>query len=148
MKFPYNDEYMIFDKFSHRYVLTEKDAFDNLAINLSERIPNENVRKRVLRNISIEIYNYIHSHNTANEWQDFIIAKTENGRNIIKEAMEEQLIYFLTVGDPTRTLDAEHRKMGIDEKAKAILLTTIPEIGTTILYTGKFPTRKICDWEW
>lgn len=148
MAFPYDDKYMKFDKLTHRYVLTEEDAFDNLGINLAERIDNENVRKRVLRNVSIEIYNFIHEHNVANEWQDFIIAKTESGRKIIKEAMEEQLIYFLTVGDPTRTLDAEHRKMGIDEKAKAILLTTIPEIGTTILYTGKFLTRNICDWEW
>lgn len=147
MKFPYNDNYMTFDKISHRYVLTEKDAFDNLAINLSERIPNENVRKRVLRNISIEIYNFIHSHNINNEWQDYMIAKTESGRNIIKEAMEEQLIYFLTVGDPSRSLEVEQRKMGVDEKAKAILMQTIPEIGTTILYTGRVPQGKI-NWEW
>lgn len=146
MQLPYDDKYMKFDFTTHRYVLTEEDSFDNLAINLSERIENENVRKRVLRTVSNQIYNFIHSHNTNNDWQDYIIAKTESGRAIIKEAMEEQLIYFLTAGNVSRSLDKEERSLAIDEMAKEVLLRTIPEIGTTILYTGAVPQLKPQMW--
>lgn len=148
MTFPKEDKYMIFDKVSHRYVLTEADVFENLAINLSERIENEAVRKRLLNYISKQVYNFIHAFNDANDWQDFIIAKTESGRAIIKEAMEEQLVYFLTVGDVSRSLNREERAFNIDEMCKQCLLKTIPEIGTTILYTGRVPQLKPMEWEW
>lgn len=148
MTFPKDDKYMKFDKASHRYVLTEADVFENLAINLSERVENENVRKRLLDYISKQVYNFIHTFNKANDWQDFIIAKTESGRAIIKEAMEEQLIYFLTVGDVSRSLNREERAFAIDEMCKQCLLKTIPEIGTTILYTGMVPHLHPVSWEW
>lgn len=146
MQYPYSDRYMTFDEVSHRYILTVEDVFENLSINLSERINSENVRKRLLKHISNQIYNFIHSHNTNNDWQDYVIAKTESGRKIIKEAMEEQLIYFLTVGDLSRSLDKEERSIVIDEMAKECLLRTIPEIGTTILYTGRLPQGRPQMW--
>ena len=64
----------------------------------------------------------------------------------IKEAMEQQLLYFLTVGDISKTTDAQKRALKFDETAKAILEEYIPELGTNLLYTGQI--RVVMDKEW
>lgn len=139
MNYPHNDDYMIFDYKSHRYILTEKDVEENLGINLVERNENEVARRNLLNLCSQHVYNYIHSHNISTGFQDYIIAKTETGRAIIKEAMEHQLVYIMSAGDLSRVPDVNLRALWFDEQAKQALLKEIPEIGTTILYTGKFP---------
>ena len=148
MKYPYSDDYMTYDFHSHRYVLTEKDVVEYMGIDLKEHNDNENARSMILRQVSLQIYNFIHSHNTATDWQDYIIAKTETGRRIIKEAMEQQLKYLLSVGDASILLDKTKRELWIDEMAKEILLTHIPEIGTSICFTGCFMARPPLDTEW
>ena len=136
---PYDDDFMTYDYNSHRYVLTLKDVNQNLGIDLENRISYANAIPVLLNRVSIKIYALIHSYNTDNDLQDYIIAKTETGRKIIKEAMEEQLLYFLAVGDLSRSVIESERNMSIDQTAMETLLRTIPEIGCNILYTGKLP---------
>lgn len=138
IEYPLTDDYLAYNYTAHRYVLTLKDVEENLAIDLTARIKNANAINSLLERISVQIYAFIHSHNHQNDLQDYIIAKTEKGRDIIKRAMEEQLIYFLTVGDLSRSTDLNKRALAIDETAKNILLETIPQIRTSICYTGNF----------
>lgn len=148
MKYPLSDEYMTYNYLSHRYVLTEKDVLENLGINLQQRAKNPEMINALLTQISMQVYSYIHSFNISNEWQNYVIAKTEKGREIIKQAMEQQLIYYLTVGDLTKTTDREKRAMWFDELAKETLMQPIPEIGVTVCYSGRYPFRKPLDTEW
>lgn len=140
--YPLSDEYMIYNEQAKRYVLTEKDVLDNLGINLSARMKskngstNLNVINSLLNLASVHVYRFIHEHSINNSWQDCVIANTEKGRQIIKEAMEQQLVYVLTIGDLSRSTDSAKRAFWFDDTAKEILYQTIPEIGTSILYTG------------
>lgn len=139
MEYPYSDEFMTFDLTKNRYVLTEKDLIENLGIDINQRLKNPNAIKSLLNQISIQVYRFIHEHNINNAFQDFIIAKTCTGREVIRQAMEQQAIYFLTVGDLSRSADLSKRALWFDETAKEILFTNIPEIGTSLLYGGNFP---------
>lgn len=138
MKYPFTDDYMIYDHKTHRYTLTEKDVEETLGINLSLRNENPIVRNALLKTISNHVYNYIHSHNIDNLAQDYVIAKTKSGREIIKEAMENQLIYVLNVGDLSRVADVNLKPLWFDEQAKETLFRIIPEIGSSICYCGRF----------
>jgi hypothetical protein len=148
MRYPYSDEYMNYDCETKHYVLTEKDVIDNLGINIKERMNNDNSVRALLRQVSIQVYNYIHQFNTSNDFQDYVIAKTESGRTIIKEAMEQQLVYILVAGDLTRVPDVNQRALWFDEMAKQTLLKTITEIGCSICYSGRFPNSIPLDKEW
>ena len=134
---PYSDEFMTFNEETKHYELTEQCALKELGINLRERSKNDVAIQRFLRLASSQVYRFIHEHNTDNDYQDHIIANTESGRKIIKEAMQEQLIYLSMVGDISRVHDLQKRALYIDDNAKAVLYRTIPEIGTTICYTGR-----------
>lgn len=136
MQYPLSDDFMIYDYAKHRYILTETDVFENLSINLEDKLLTKPARERILDQISIHVYAYIHRFNADTKAQDYIIATTAGGRSIIKRAMEEQLIYELTAGDLSRSTDMDKRRLWFDETAKEILLEDIPEIGTNICYTG------------
>lgn len=139
--YPYDDEYMIFDKKSGRYILTEKCVLDKIGIDLSGRINERNainptaLIQSYLKRTSNMVYNYIHQHNDS-RIQDLLIAKIPSLRRIIQEALEDQFLYVATVGDVSRSTDKDRRAMSIDENCKADLLQDVPELGTTILYTG------------
>lgn len=139
---PYSDDFMIFDKLTNRYVLTEKDVKQNLGIEINVRLKNPEAVNSLLNQVSIQVYRFIHEHNIENAIQDYIIAYTETGRKIIKTAMEEQLIYVMTNGDLSRSTDKEKRKLWFDDNAREILMTPICELGTHLLYQGQFP--QIC----
>lgn len=143
--YPYTDDFMRYDYKAHRYVLTMQDVFENLGIDLESRVSYANAIPTLLNRVSLRIYSFIHSHNMANDYQDYIIAKTEAGRRIIKEAMEEQLLYLLTVGDLSRSIDLNERKISIDETAINVLLQPIPEINCSILYCGVLPIVNLGD---
>lgn len=145
--YPYSDEYMTYDYESHKYMLTEKAVLEELGINLAERSKNEAAKKAFLRLASNQIYNYIHSHNVNDVLQDYIIAKTSRGRKVIKEAMLSQFWLLANAGDLSILPDEKQRALSIDMNAISILGQTIPEIGCSILYTGKLP--HIClNGEW
>ena len=132
---PYSDNLMTYDQETHRYTLT-KDYVLRLAPEIITHLKDENAILSALEQVSDDIYDYIHEHTLRECVQDYILACTQSGRRIIQKAMEKQLLYLSAVGDTTFYLDETKRNMYIAVKAKKVLLNTIPEIGTTILYAG------------
>ncbi len=148
--YPLSDDFMIYDYTTHHYVLTEEDVMTNLGINLAARMNNENAVSALLRQISRQVYSHIHAYTYqgCGAIKEYIIATTEKGRQVIKEAMEQQLIYVLAVGDLSRSTDPNKRVLSFDRTAELVLLETIPELGTSILYTGYLGHKIPNDVEW
>lgn len=141
MTYPYDDEYMVYEQDLGMYVLTEKAA-EQRGISLSARIrsrgavnPEVAVRS-VLVEVSTMIYLYLHDHVFNTDLQDRVIAKCPSVRPIMQKALTEQLLYYLQVGNLSRSTDVEKRKLAIDENAKSILNRIIPEMGHTLTYAG------------
>ena len=132
---PYSDKLMKYDETTHRYTLT-KDYVLRVVPEIMSQLKDEGAILMALEQVSDDIYDYMHEYTFRDSVQDFIIAHTETGRRVIQKAMEKQLIYLIAVGDTTFYLDDNKRKMYIAEKSKKVLMTNIPEIGTTIIYSG------------
>lgn len=141
--YPYDDEYMIFDETVGMYVLTLK-ASEELGFNLSVRLRQkgavnaEIVARNTLRQISTMIYQYLHGFVLDENLQDMAIAKCPSVRPVIRRALEQQLIYFMTVGDLSRSTDPYKRSLAIDQMARAILNRRIPELGHSLTYSGSW----------
>ncbi len=136
MNYPLIDEYMTYDYNSHRYVLEPKYIYDKYKVILSNVLLSEELVKPFMDLISVQVYGFIHKHNINTALQDYLIAKTKSGRRIIKEAMEQQFLYVASVGDVTRMLEEARRIHWVDISAENILNEIMPEIGSSILYTG------------
>lgn len=150
MKYPYSDDYMTFDESTNRYVLTSKYALEQFGIDLLETVNDRNAVNQqiavngILKQVSNQIYNYIHKYNVCTDIQDLIIAKIPSARNIIKEAMSEQFLYVSMKGYLSRSTDKEKRMLAIDENAKGELERLLPELGICILYTGDLRGFAVC----
>ena len=137
---PFNDELMRFDITTNQYVLTEKALSEN-GINISPETDDttyaQTVTASVLKRISRKVYNFIHMHNNDNPKQDWLIAHVPGLRKIIYEALAAQALYMYTVGDLALTTDRDlTKRSNISEDCAEVLLTTVPELGICILYTG------------
>lgn len=151
MDYPLSDELMFYSFEEHRYILNNKDISNNLGEDLNVRLNKkgasniENVVSNFLNQISFEIYNYIYSFNSNNRGQCYVIAKSKTARNIIKKAMEQQVLYTLANGDLNIFGGVDIRKghvmpnfadRVISPLAKQTLSMIIPEIGCSIVYPG------------
>lgn len=138
MKYPYTDDFMRYDLNSHRYVLTAKCVKTELGINLETEFKTDikNSINAFLLLVSQQTYNIIHNYSANNDMQDYIIAKTESGRKMIKEAMEFRLLYMLT------------REEMHSEALESTILRSLPEIGTTICYAGRLQYCSCDKSEW
>lgn len=149
ISYPYDDEFMEFDEITGQYVITEK-ALLSRGINLRARlsatstVSPENVIDTVTHTASEMIYQYIHAFNFDNAAQDAIIAKVPAMRGIIYRALLYQAVYICNVGNLYLSTKADDRAMAIDELAKGILNTVIPDIGVQITFTGPLPRCYIC----
>lgn len=138
----YNTDYLIYDKLTGHFILTEKALTDSVGLDLRSRIGEdltvnpEAVINHFLKLTSDMVYSYIHKYNINNKRQDEILANTSTGREIIKRAMEYQALYMANVGNLFYSVKLDERAVAIDETCKDMLNTTIPEIGICILYTG------------
>lgn len=154
MTYPLTDEYMFYDYEEHRYILTPKYVLDKLAIDLKMRLnmsgtfSEENLASAVLDQLSREVYQYIYNQSNQNDFQEYVLAKTEDGRKVIKDAMREQVLYFLANGDLSQysgvnvakgNVMPEFYERTISPNAKKVLTRVIPEIGTSIVYEGHYP---------
>lgn len=143
MEYPYNDDIMTFDADRGKYVLTE-NAMTLAGVDLRARLsasktPNPEILiQNMLYMASDYVYDYIHEYSMDNDTQDTIIAKTPSMRKIIQRAMQEELKYLLSVGDPTLSLDKDKQTMVISRRVMHILDTTIPEYGVPITYCGRW----------
>ena len=140
---PYSDDLMIFDEISRHYILTE-DALKANGIQLRERLMRRRgidasaIINRILRRASDMIYNYLYRFNNDNHRQDEWIAEYPSCRRIIYQAMLDQVEYVLLNGDLSRSVEADKRRMAIDDNAKETLNTFVPELGVSLTYTGGY----------
>jgi hypothetical protein len=146
VQYPLVDNNMTYDYVNHRYILTKEYVLQNLKIDLDSKYNGDG--NAVLEDISCQVYDFIHQFNSNTLMQDFIIAKTYGGREIIKEAMTKQLKYVLVVGNLRYSMDIHKRALWFDEGAQNTLYKTIPEIGTTICYTGNLCFNTVDKSRW
>lgn len=137
---PYDDEEMVVDKLTGKYVLTAQ-ALVNIGIEPSRYTSNsvnqQSALSRILHKVSLKIYGEIHKHNGNHDVQDYFILHVDALRPIIKEAMLIQAERILSLGN--LKLSLEHADQDIDEDAKTVLGTTLKELcGQSILYEGRW----------
>lgn len=88
---PYDDEYLVYNKLLHRYILTERvltelGGDDIYAFDTAKR-------QRVLKDISNSVYNFIYLRgNSKNrDYIEYILATSKEARELIKQALISQL---------------------------------------------------------
>lgn len=142
VRYPYSDEYMIFDEDTKRYVLTPKYVYDKIGVDMEgalkerEAINATVLANRFLVEVSDDIYDFIHNHNVNTTRQDYWIAVVPSLRNIIQKAMEQQFVYSRLNGLLGYSSDKETQDKRICPKAINTLSQTVCELGQSILYTG------------
>lgn len=153
---PLTDETMIYDYKKHRYILTPKCVLDELNENLFERLNTrgcanvENLAQNVLEQISLQIYNFVYSHTSQRLFLQKVLAKSPTARELLKEAMKQQVLYFLINGQIDKYSGVDLRKgtamakedlrgeRAIDPQAITILQEILPETKVSMLYRGRY----------
>lgn len=139
MEYPFNDDYMVFDKDEMRYILTPTYVSEKLGIDLVGEINERNginpqiIAQNFLNRVSAIIYGYIHAHGINTAFQDYFIATIPSLRKIILNAMSYQFVYMKLKGDLTTSTELDKRRIAIDELAIQELNKTVPELNRSIL---------------
>lgn len=139
--YPYDDDNMVFNKITGRYVLTE-NAFIAFGYDIRSQIVQggmvspENIIQGFLRTVSDLVYGYIHKFSADNMRQDRLIATLPSLRGIIMQAMLYQAAYVYLNGNLSLSTKPEERDRTMDSTCIEMLNQTAPEIGTSILYVG------------
>ena len=134
-KYPYDDDFMRFDKDLNQYLLTEvallKFGVDIRArLSATSGISPENEIDYAVYRVSNLIYGYIHEHNANNAL---------SLRQILFKAMVAQLLYMFRVGALDDSTDEKERGMAVSNEARRELIKTVPELGVCILCSGALP---------
>lgn len=137
---PYSDDYMVFNKLTGRYVLTEQ-AFTDFGYDLRSQIIDsytspENIIQGFFRTVSDMVYGYIHSFSANNMLQDYFIASLSSLRPTIMQAMLYQAAFMYLNGNLTLSTKPEDKAAAIDTTCRDYLDQTVPELRTSILYSG------------
>ena len=152
----YTDNYMRYDYLSHRYVLTPSYVAERLNIDLSRRlntagsIDRANAPALLLDRVSQEVYSYIYECGAENDVQEYILGTDEQARQMIMQAMGEQVLYIIANGDiglvagvdgatmsgAGQSLFAEAR---VAPNAKALLARNLSVYKCPIVFFGRFP---------
>ena len=141
-QYPYNDDYMFFDSASNRYILTPKCILDKYGVDmesaLSERkaVNAQVMVQSFLREVSDDVYDFIHEHNVNTHKQDMLIAYVPSLRRIVQTAMEKQFLYNRLNGILGFSAVKDEQDQAVCPKAKKALEQIAPELGFSILYTG------------
>lgn len=156
MVYPYSDELLYYDKTKHRYILTPKCVLLELNTNLEQRLNTrgaenaENYAKSILDQISLYVYNFIYQHNAQWLFVQKILAKCPSAREVIKEAMKQQVLYFLMNGQidkysgvdvrSGRAMDLRDLRglSNIDPQTIIILEQPLVETNTSLLFRGRY----------
>lgn len=152
MTYPFDDLYMKYDYMFHRYVLTPKVVLDKLNEDLTKFSPANSANKErdaqiMLDNVSVEIYNYIYDGAENYLVQEFASAKCPSARNILMQAMLEQIKYFMFNGSISVYSGVDFKKNVVGENAEGrivapnarkILDRVIQELGVPLTYKGQF----------
>lgn len=124
MEYPYNDEYMTYDKTLGFYVLTPKACDEYLGEELSYYFDgNELKQKAFIREISEDIREFINSYTYVSsiKYKRYLMAKSPNLRPVIMQALKYQLRYaFRSSANALKDMHGVHI-----EKGKVIDLSKI-----------------------
>ena len=141
---PYDTDEMYFDPVLQMYVLTPVCA-QRLGLNMEARVRQkgavngEIIVKQTLQTVSMQIYQFLHSRAMDTVYQDEILSCNPEARPVLQMALEQQLLYYMQVGNLSRSVDREKRALAIDELAKEILENTvIPSLGHSLAYVGRW----------
>ena len=143
MTYPYNDDYMIFDEVSMRYILTPQCVLDRLGVDLEGALNERNgvnaqvMVRAFLEEVSDDIYGFIHEHNVNTQRQDVLISVIPSLRGIIQKAMEKQFLYSRLNGILGFSAVKDEQAQSVCPKAVKELSRIVPELGYSILYTGR-----------
>lgn len=151
---PYSDEAMRYDFDNHMYVLTPQCVLAELNENLAEVLNPTgaaNVGQNptaVLKQISFVVYSQMYAGSCNNTIQEWLAAKAQSAREIIKSALKQQVLYFLFGGDVSQYNGVDIRKgrkmPDFDSRilapnARNILERNLKETGKSLMYTGEYP---------
>lgn len=151
--YPYNDGDMTYSYRWHRYTLTTQAVRDHLGVDLDTclntrgAIDRAAVAPAFLSSISREIYTFIYSCSSYNEMQEYLAAKHPAAREILLDAMLEQVNYTLINGDISKLSGVDVRRgtvmdrkalsvAHIDPVAEEILARPLDACTPSLIYSG------------
>ena len=147
--FPYDDENLVYDYDAHQYVLTYQGVLNGLGEDLYKYNMDVPTAANFLERISKQVYRYIFQYpkQSALRWVEYRLAKEEELRDVIFQAIIGQVEYYLASAGP---LIAMQTGVSI-EKSKVIPLeelrgnrkiaesTEMILLNSGILYAGHYP---------
>lgn len=161
MDYPFNDDYMVYDINAHKYRLTSKACYDILGINLNDAgILNPTgdanattLPDRFLAQVSNTLYNWIYAHTTDRLWLEYLLAKYDSCREIVQQALLNEVIYTLRNGQlgfeaginlikGTIVNKDDLRKSTVSYDTEMLLSQTLPN-GVRLTYQGRYPHALI-----
>lgn len=147
--YPYNDDNLVYDFTSHQYIITYNGVLNGLAEDLYQYNMDAPEAAKFLERISKQVYRYIYQYAklSTTRWVEYRLAKDEELREVIYQAILGQVEYYLASAGPLVAMQT-----GISiEKSKAIPLeelrgnrkiaesTEMILLNSGILYTGDYP---------
>lgn len=147
--YPYNDENLTYDYDAHQYILTYQGVINGLGEDLYQYNMDATTASKFLERISKQVYRYIYQYAkvSTTRWVEYRLAKEEELREVIYQAIIGQVEYYLASAGPLIALQT-----GVSiEKSKAIPLeelrgnrkiaesTEMILLNSGILYTGDYP---------
>jgi hypothetical protein len=146
--YPFNDENLVYDFDSHQYIITYNGVLNGLGEDLYEYNMDVPAAAKFLERISKQVYRFIYQHvkYSATRWVEYRLAKEEELRDVVFEAILGQVEYYLASAGP---LVAMQTGVSI-EKSKVIPLeelrgnrkiaesTEMILLNSGILYTGHY----------
>jgi hypothetical protein len=147
--YPYNDDNLRYDLNAHQYIITYNGVLNGLGEDLYQYNMDAPTAAKFLERISKQVYRYIYQFTkiSATRWVEYRLAKEEDLRDVIYQAILGQVEYYLASAGP---LIAMQTGVSI-EKSKAIPLeelrgnrkiaesTEMILLNSGILYTGDYP---------
>lgn len=156
-RYPENDGIMVYDKISHRYVLTNKGVLEHMGILLEAVLNNtgdanpSTLPDRILRRVSQEVYLYIYQFGMNSAWIEFLLACYAPLRDTVREMLQAQLLYVLNngfVSDYAGINVARGNVMEIEKirgrahiapQVEQLANQFVPGLGYTLTYRGQLP---------
>ena len=143
---PYNDDHMEYDLDSRMYLLTDKGIKDLTGYDILLETGTTQNKTRIKQRISLDVYNYIKRYSKLHTIKQKIyqIAKDEDTREIFKQALAEQALYYIESG--AGALKTQHgvniangKALDLDVLRGRVLISPSAEIllsSVGLLFTG------------
>jgi hypothetical protein len=146
--YPFNDDNLVYDFDSHQYIITYNGVLNGLGEDLYQYNMDVPTAAKFLERISKQVYRFIYQHvkYSATRWVEYRLAKEEELRDVIYQAILGQVEYYLASAGP---LIAMQTGVSI-EKSKVIPLeelrgnrkiaesTEMILLNSGVLYTGHY----------